>query len=385
MDKVYDFPDRKQVEEEAAEWLIKLDGDTSLSPTQLQELRRWMHKSPAHKDELLSFGEFWSNQSLVALPITLEELYYQDPETSKRSAWGKRSSFMVIASMLLFAIAVWFKGSWFDRHSDLNSALYATAIGQQKTIDLPDGSTVFLNTNSQLQIDYSEHLRNVILLQGEAHFDVAKASDRPFRVYAGRGRVQAVGTAFTVHYRNGNDIGVTVTEGKVALGVLPQEQLEKIEISPLAAHAPSAAKHKKSSAPLGVPPASIVDELGVLEAGQMTAILVAQGDANANKLDDIQTIAEDELQRRESWRSGVLVFAGNSLQEVVSEISRYTTLSIEIVDPELNNIRIGGRFSVESPDALFDALEANFDLQVTRLGYKRVEVSSSYNKKINKL
>ena len=116
-----------------------------------------------------------------------------------------------------------------------------------------------------------------------------------------------------------------------------------------------------------------------MEAGQETTILVAHKSVvdAPNQLDSIKQVAEDELVRRGAWRSGLLVFSGASLEEVVKEISRYTTLSIDIVDPELKTVRIGGRFSLESTTALFDALEANFDLKVTRLGYERVEISSA--------
>ena len=102
------------------------------------------------------------------------------------------------------------------------------------------------------------------------------------------------------------------------------------------------------------------------------------------KLDQIKTIAQDELERRGAWRSGLLIFTGNSLEEVVAEISRYTTLNIEIVDPELKKIRIGGQFSVDgSTSALFDALEANFGLTITQLDYNRVKISAAKKNKIN--
>ena len=60
---------------------------------------------------------------------------------------------------------------------------------------------ITLNTNSQIQVDYSEKQRNIRLLQGEAHFEVAKDRDKPFHVYAGNGRAQAVGTAFAVYLK----------------------------------------------------------------------------------------------------------------------------------------------------------------------------------------
>ena len=82
------------------------------------------------------------------------------------------------------------------------------------------------------------------------------------------------------------------------------------------------------------------------------------------------------MAKRLSWREGVLTFAGDPLEVVVEEISRYTTVSIEFSDPAVRAIRIGGRFPIGETDAMFAALEANFGLRVTRLSHDRVMVSA---------
>jgi len=85
MDKVFDFPNKEKIEREAAEWLIRLDGDTQLSTDELSTLREWIQKSPLHRNELLSFREFWGDQSPVALPISLDELCYTRSDTQKKN------------------------------------------------------------------------------------------------------------------------------------------------------------------------------------------------------------------------------------------------------------------------------------------------------------
>lgn len=394
MHKVIDFPDCEVVEQEAAEWLVKLDGDTMLQPEELRALREWMHRSPVHRDELISFGEFWSDQSLVALPISLEALYYDTAlvNENEKQRWFPLQRTILAALVVGVCVALVFNFEGLPGYfgvdtiagsSKTDDAMYATAIGQQRTVTLPDGSIVYLNTNSQIRIDYSAQYRNILLLQGEVFFDVAKQPERPFHVYAGRGRVQAVGTAFTVYYRENDDIDVTVMEGKVALSVLSKETSssqnhhetsdDKVELTELSL--PKVSKYYVT-----LP----VEELGVLEAGQATTILIAQESESkeGHKLAEIETIAQEELERRGAWRSGLLVFTGNSLEEVAMEIGRYTKLSIEIVDPELKKLRIGGRFSLESTSALFNALEANFNLKITQLDYNRVQISSAEKNKI---
>ena len=73
-----------------------------------------------------------------------------------------------------------------------------------------------LNTNSILEVSYSDETRHLTLSQGEAHFDVAHNPERPFEVYAGKGLVRAIGTAFTVYLRK-VDVEVIVTEGTVEI------------------------------------------------------------------------------------------------------------------------------------------------------------------------
>ena len=274
-------------------------------------------------------------------------------------------------------------------------------MGEQRQLELPDGSVIYLNTNSQVQIDYTATTRNILLLQGEAHFDVAKNPGRPFNVYAGGGLVQAVGTAFTVFFKDDEAIDVTVTEGKVALSALSIKQ-GQLQVGTAGKRATPTQQQASNTSPSVKPAtktpeanpnsnqalayyASIpVDKLGELEAGQVTTLIVAQQPQaqSTYKLDQIKTIAQDELERRGAWRSGLLIFTGNSLEDVVAEISRYTTLNIEIVDPALKKIRIGGQFSVDgSTSALFDALEANFGLTVTQLDYNRVKISAATKNK----
>ncbi len=91
---------------------------------------------------------------------------------------------------------------------------YHTAVGGIASVPMSDGSKVTLNTESAIRLAVSETERRVQLERGEAFFEVAKDPNRPFVVSAGNKRVIAVGTKFSVR-RDGNDLRVFVTEGKV--------------------------------------------------------------------------------------------------------------------------------------------------------------------------
>lgn len=75
---------------------------------------------------------------------------------------------------------------------------YVTAVGERSTITLGDGSQVSLNTDSRLRVSFTADRRQVTLLAGQALFEVAPDSVRPFEVAAAGHRVVALGTAFDV-------------------------------------------------------------------------------------------------------------------------------------------------------------------------------------------
>jgi transmembrane sensor len=394
MKNIIEFPDRGLIEQEAVEWLIKLDGDPSPSEQDLQALREWMSRSPVHVEEIESLGAFWGdlivltelNIPLVkpAVMALTKEHQQGSAETVRsfvpRKAWAMAASVLGLALLLQQVLLPgWWGG---ERFYDANGH-YATAIGKQASIPLADGSMVHLNTNSQIKIEYTERYRNIRLIQGEAHFDVAENKTQPFRVYAGQGRVEAVGTAFTVYLRE-KDIEVLVIEGKVELAAHKPTSISAAPISDKSMGIPTevpdikATKAVDNSNPeyyLTLP----VKQLGLLTEGQGAIILAAQHNEPGDKQQgrEVKLMDADTLKRRYAWRKGLLVFAGDSLEDVVAEISRYTTVSIEIIDPALKKIRIGGQFRVGDIHGMFDVLEANFGLNITLLENNRVQITAA--------
>lgn len=113
-------------------------------------------------------------------------------------------------------------------------------------------------------------------------------------------------------------------------------------------------------------------KLGQLKAGE--AVTIA-----GDELDESINIEYVDVSKRISWTKGVLVFSGETLDEVVSELSRYTNVSIEFAEPELRSIRIGGRFPTGESEIMFAAIESNVGLQVRRVDNNRVVISDSAN------
>jgi transmembrane sensor len=88
------------------------------------------------------------------------------------------------------------------------------AIGEIRTVERDDGSTVYLGSGSALDTNFGPDRRRLDLSQGEAWFEVAPDPSRPFVVRAGDGTATALGTVYDVKHVNGR-VQVTVIEGRV--------------------------------------------------------------------------------------------------------------------------------------------------------------------------
>ena len=315
--------------------------------------------------ELGSLARFWGRANvLTELAIPLDKPQHGRPgyaEGTRATRLGPVSMAAGLAAATLFVgIAVFLAiapsvrtdssvdktaiGSGGDGH-------YATAIGQQRTVTLDDGSVARLNTNTRLSVEYDERYRDIRLQAGEVHFTVARNGDRPFRVYAGASRIQAVGTAFAVHIKDG-DVDVLVTEGSVEI---------------------AATRNPPPAGRLG-DDLDALHLLGTLQVGQQTTI--RRSGQRAGAIDEIRTVEPIEIEKKLGWRDGLLTFAGDPLEQVVAEISRYTTVTVDIPDPEVRAIRIGGRIAVGETDGMIAALETNFGLRVIRIGDDRIEITA---------
>ena len=365
MKSIVEFSDRKQIIDEAASWVLKLESDRGLTPVQREELCQWLDGNPSRREHFERLAKVWGNANI------LTELAVPLPRSSSLAErWSElnfSAQFIAIAASLFLAIAV--AGTvFFEQWREIQAnGVIVTQVGEQKSIDLADGSVLKLNTNSKAKIDYTADSRNIYLLNGEAHFIVEKNKERPFRVYAGTGRIHAIGTAFSVYLQN-DKVDVTVSEGRVGVAALVSTELDEDNSS-------SSAGHVSIEQPL--------KSLGLLRAGEAGSIVsqLDENDHETPQLDRYDDMTNLDVAKRVSWINGVLIFAGEPLEEVVREISRYTEVSIEFSDPELKKIRIGGNFPVGETETMFSSLETSFGLKVTRLDSNRVVISGA--KKFN--
>lgn len=375
---IVDFPDNRIIEDEAWQWIILFEDDAVPSADNIKALNEWVARSPSHKKILLKIARGWDGLDALGelvIPSAQQEsscasraatllLWFFSPVLLLVSLPGRSLAAMpslwrapavmasvgVLAGMVLTLVLMLQPAS--QNH-------FITAIGEQGSYTLDDGSTLWLNTNSHVAVNINDNARQIKLHKGEAHFDVEHDPARPFEVYVSNRMVRAIGTAFSVFFEE-DDVKVTVTEGKVELGLISVQGNEIID-----SMLPAAKLEKALSD-------SSTEIIGSLTAGQSVVMPASTKQA----LGDITLHEKQELKRRLAWLEGQLIYAGEPLGNVVKEVSRYSPVYIELVDPELAGIRIGGQFQVGQTDALFDILELGFGLHVSRISKFHVQVTA---------
>ncbi|MBL8271510.1 FecR family protein, partial [Steroidobacter sp.] len=219
---------------------------------------------------------------------------------------------------------------------------YHTAIGQQSTYQLPDGSTMKLNTRSRARVRFSEE-RRLIELEGEGLFTVAHDSSRPFYVRTSGATVRAVGTKFNVYEVTG-ETQVAVVEGivQVTLGSKLSTAAVTQPLSPLPA----------GSAP------SVTTSAVALAAGEAARVI----DGRIEK----QTLPDPEIAI--AWQMHQLVFEDATLSDVVTQFNRYNTGQIYVDKSVGDTKRLSGTFDAIHPQSLLLYLAKDRDLSVNREG-----------------
>jgi len=127
-------------------------------------------------------------------------------------------TFRIAASVLLVLTLSFFVWKYNAFRLFGNAVSVVTGKGERKEVKLPDGSTVWLNESSRMEYPrhFAQHQRKVVLLDGEAYFDIKRDESKPFFVEASGTTTRVLGTAFNIRsYHFLKSILVTVTRGKV--------------------------------------------------------------------------------------------------------------------------------------------------------------------------
>ncbi len=333
------------IEMEACAWIAQLEtGD--LTAEDLAAYREWMSRSPVHRDEIRKLAYLSNEINILAeiAPSLKNAIEGHNRVTKKHSIHPvKVFSYVSMGVMLVVGLISW--QGYFASHQieQVAPVVISTNIGNHRDVKLSDGSIVNLNTNSKIEIDYNNHRRKVRLLKGEAFFQVVHYPDRPFIVYAGEKSIRAVGTAFIVKLQP-KSFEVTVTEGRIELTQTATINMDVIEVGRLQKQKPDLNIEKKLK-PI------------MLSAGETVVYKNSQKEI-------IGDISQTEIERKLAWQEGIIDFSNMALVDVVEDLSRYTSLKIEIADPELRGLKFGGVFRMDEIESLFDALDSGYNIKV---------------------
>jgi transmembrane sensor len=323
---------------EASEWFIDFRAGDVNGEARLRFIE-WLRRSPEHIQAYLEVSGVWSelpssdpdgrfdiasliararNESdVIPLPPVNPRLPPAPPAADPRAfrKLPRRPVLATAALALLASITVLLL--WANRDG---AHSYSTGIGEQRTIQLVDGSTVELNARSRVKIRLTDSRRDVTLIEGQALFRVAKDKERPFVVQAGDAQVRAVGTEFDV-YRKQTATVVTVVEGRV-------------ETYPRSDSA--------GAAPI------------LLSAGEQLTVLPH----TVTKPRHADTAAAT------AWVQKRLIFEETSLSEVAEEFNRYNRRPLAIDDGELQTLKISGVYSSTDPASLINFLRNQNSIRV---------------------
>ncbi|MCF7688016.1 MAG: FecR domain-containing protein [Cephaloticoccus sp.] len=320
----------------AATWLARRD--RKLTAAEQDDYLQWLAADPRHAQAIARLEKAWGaldalaqwrpehstrpNPDLLASPHRRSKIY-----------WLSTAVFAAAAALVLAAVTWWQPVS--PPPSGLDSLRTIVADTYRKQT-LPDGSVVELKAGSQLEIGFTTAIRRVRLVAGEVHFTVTKNPARPFVVHVGKLAVHAVGTAFNIRMQP-DQIEVLVTEGKVRVDE-PATPHRAILSTPLLVAGERAVI------------STVENEPAVLVAGM-----------NARQI-------ETEL----AWQPQRLAFVGMPLSEILADFNRHNSTQILLGDADLADLRIGGTFRADNPEAFVRLLETGFGIRVERNGEQTV-------------
>lgn len=245
------------------------------------------------------------------------------PVKNKR-ATGKTLGLLLLA---ITAGVVWIDPAYRTEH-------FATQLGQRQALQLVDGSQVLLDSNSEMTVSWHLRSRQVELKAGQALFEVSPRVYRPFMVDAGLAVVRVVGTRFNVN-RQGQDVQVTVAEGKVAVR------------------------------------ASATGSIAALVPGQQLR-LSKEGDSQ------VRTVEVNDVT---AWQQSRLVFESTPLVEVIDTLQRYHRHPIRLMDARLARLPVSGVFDSDHVDRLLALLPGILPLSVSTATDGSVLINSPGKKK----
>jgi transmembrane sensor len=311
--------------DQAIAWLLRLR-DTP-SDTEIRgDFAAWLAADPAHSHAYSQVETQWAwMEPFKQQSFSARDQALRHPPLVRQPVWRALARYGAAAILLLgIGLALFSPRGMYGL-----SRSYSVGKGQRQTIALSDGSSLELNTDTEVRVHFNWRQRHVDLVRGEAFFNVSHDAERPFTVHVGDVSVHDIGTAFDV-YKQAEQVSVAVQEGVVAM----EGQRERRELS----------------------------------AGQQLAY------GNDGRF---VAVPQSDIAAATAWRQGQLVFRGRRLIEVIAEIGRYHDVNIRLPDQKLAELRVNGSFRTEQLDSMLNAVATLLPLNIKRLGEREIVLKAA--------
>lgn len=278
-----------------------------------------LRNNPKEKAQFDKLEKFWKNYSPEIdsseriWELTSQKLGFKKTMSSKIKVnrwWLYASAAMIILSFGLNFYFVFAKSN--EQDNDLTE--YSAQTGEVKQIQLPDGSKVWLNSESSLIFHEKFKSKNrIVFLTGEAFFKVMKNPDRPFLVNTSNLTIKVLGTSFNVrNYRNDQEISTSLVEGKVDI-------------------------QNKSG-------------------NEEHVLLMPAEEAIYNKSDSKITIKNKEINQIATWREGRFRFQNASFEFISHQLERKFGCEFVFADSASKSLRFTAEFENENLKEILNLL-----------------------------
>ncbi|ATQ43613.1 FecR family protein [Caulobacter mirabilis] len=299
--------DDARIEAEARAWILRRQ-----DPDFPAASAAWRAADPRHDEAYREAELVWSALGRTA---QAREGAWRTSEAARRPALPRFAVPTAIAAGLVAAVAV---GANLDRLTP-GGDHFETRTAQLQTVDLKDGSRIFVGAKSSVDVKLEPRARKVVLNDGEAFFEVAHDPARPFTVVTDDAVVRVLGTRFDVR-RTPDGTQVSVLDGRVEV-------------------------RRKTLLPTMLTPAKAPER--VLTGGER--VRVERGETPGAALP-----ASVEAG---SWRRGRLLYDNAPLRDIVADANRYSDRPIRLADDRVGDLRVTLSFR---SDAVGDLI-ANLD------------------------
>ncbi|KTC34042.1 iron dicitrate transport regulator FecR [Pseudomonas sp. ABAC61] len=300
--------------QQAAHWYVQLQ-DQASSDEQRHQWQAWIEQSAEHR-QAWSYVERVSQRLLPLQEASTRPCASRALNSTRRPTLARRQ---VLGALLLAGLG-W--GAW--RRTPLPQALnrwradYATGTGEVRDTLLSDGTRLWLNALSAVDVRYGVEQRLLALRLGEILIDTAKDPRRPFLVETEHGRLRALGTRFSVRC-DASDSQLNVYAGAVEVRSADGLQVQ------------------------------------VVNAGQQLRF-------DRQSLGLLQTASA----AREAWSRGLLLADNLPLAQLLEDLGRYRSGHLGC-DPAIAHLPVMGSFPLHDSDQALALLEAALPVRVKRL------------------